>query len=94
MANTYARQMLSYETAAKMVAAAVAKAEELGCKQNVAVIDSGGNLKALASMDGALLLGIEGCQRKAFTALFGVGTKDLYGVIKDDLSLVVGLSHF
>lgn len=94
MAKTYARQMLSYETAAKMVAAAIAKAEELGCKQNVAVVDSGGNLKALASMDGALLLGIEGCQRKAFTALFGVGTQDLYGRIKDNLSLVVGLSHF
>ena len=42
MAKTYARQMLSYETAAKMVAAAVAKAGELGCKQNVAVVDSGG----------------------------------------------------
>ena len=94
MAKTYARQMLSYETAAKMVAAAVAKAGELGCKQNVAVIDSGGNLKALACMYGALLLGIEGCQRKAFTALFGVGTQDLYSAIKDNQSLVIGLSHF
>ena len=45
-------------------------------------------------MDGALLLGIEGCQRKAFTALFGVGTQDLYSAIKDNQSLVIGLSHF
>ena len=94
MAKTYAKNTISYESAAAMVAAAVAKAEELGCKQSVAVVDDGGNLKAFGRMDGAPLLGVEGCQRKAFTALFGVGTQDLYKAIKDDQSLVVGLSHF
>ena len=94
MAKTYAKQTISYESAAKMVIAAVAKAAELGCKQNVAVVDDGGNLKAFGRMDGAALLGVEGCQRKAFTALFGVGTQDLYNAIKEDQSLVVGLSHF
>ena len=94
MAKTYAKNTISYESAAKMVAAAIAKAEELGCKQNVAVVDDGGNLKAFGRMDGAPLLGVEGCQRKAFTSLFGVGTQDLYSAIKDDQSLVVGLSHF
>ncbi len=94
MGKTYARQTISYESAAKMVAAAVAKAAELGCKQNVAVVDDGGNLKAFGRMDGAVLLGVEGCQRKAFTALFGVGTQALYKAIKEDQSLVVGLSHF
>jgi uncharacterized protein GlcG (DUF336 family) len=58
------------------------------------VVDEGGNLKAFGRMDGAPLLGVEGCQRKAFTALFGVGTQDLYRAIQDDQSLVVGLSHF
>ena len=77
-----------------MVAAAIERAEQLGCKQNVAVVDEGGNLKAFGRMDGAILLGVEGCQRKAFTALFGMGTEDLYQMIKDDQSLVVGLSHF
>ena len=94
MAKTYAKSTISYESAAKMVAAAVAKAAQLGCKQNVAVVDDGGNLKAFGRMDGAALLGVEGCQRKAFTALFGVGTQDLYNAIKEDQSLVVGLSHF
>ena len=94
MAKTYVKNTISYESAATMVAAAVAKAEELGCKQNVAVVDDGGNLKAFGRMDGAPLLGVEGCQRKAFTALFGVGTQDLYKAIKDDQSLVIGLSHF
>lgn len=94
MAQTFSKRALSYEAAAKMVAAAIAKAEELRCKQNVAVVDEGGNLKAFGRMDGAPLLGVEGCQRKAFTALFGVGTQDLYRAIQDDQSLVIGLSHF
>ena len=94
MAKTYTKNTISYESAAIMVSAAIAKAEELGCKQNVAVVDDGGNLKAFGRMDGAPLLGVEGCQRKAFTSLFGVGTQALYSAIKDDQSLVVGLSHF
>ena len=94
MARTFSKRALSYEAATVMVAAAIERAEQLGCKQNVAVVDEGGNLKAFGRMDGAILLGVEGCQRKAFTALFGMGTEDLYQMIKDDQSLVVGLSHF
>lgn len=94
MATTFPKRALTWEAAQRMVAAAIAKAEELGCKQNVAVIDEGGNLKAFARMDGAPLLGVEGCQRKAFTSLFGIGTEDLYQHIKDDPSLLHGLSHF
>jgi uncharacterized protein GlcG (DUF336 family) len=77
-----------------MVEAAIARAKELNCKQNVAVVDDGGNLKAFGRMDGAPLLGTEGCQRKAFTALFGVGTKDFYNYIKGEQGLLIGLSHF
>ena len=58
------------------------------------VVDDGGNLKAFARMDGAPLLGIEGSQRKAYTALFGFGTADFYNAIKDNPALLVGLSHF
>lgn len=94
MAKTFDKRTISYESAVRMVEAAVAKAEKLGCKQNVAVVDEGGNLKAFGRMDGAPLLGVEGCQRKAFTALFGAGTKDLYDAIKNDQSLVIGISHF
>jgi uncharacterized protein GlcG (DUF336 family) len=94
MTNTNTKQTISYEAAAKMVAAAITKAEELGCKQNAAVVDDGGRLVAFGRMDGALILGIEGCQRKAFTSLFGMGTEDIYQHIKDDPSLVHGLSHF
>ena len=94
MPKSYTKQTISYAAAAAMVAAAIKKAEELGCKQNAAVVDDGGNLMAFGRMDGAPILGVEGCQRKAYTALFGVGTQDLYSAIKEDQSLVVGLSHF
>jgi uncharacterized protein GlcG (DUF336 family) len=94
MSNTITKQSINYEAATKMVAAAITKAVELGCRQNAAVVDIGGRLVAFGSMDGALILGIEGCQRKAFTSLFGVGTEDLYAALKDDPSLVHGLSHF
>ena len=94
MSNTVTKQTISYAAATKMVAAAIAKAESLGCKQNAAVVDDGGRLLAFGRMDGAPILGIEGCQRKAFTALFGIGTEAFYDWIKDDPSLVVGLSHF
>ena len=94
MEKTYAKKTLTYEMATRMVEAAIEHAKALGAKQNVAVVDDGGNLKAFGRMDGAPLLGSEGCQRKAYTALFGVGTVDFYNWVKDDPSLLVGLSHF
>lgn len=94
MADTITKQAISYAAANRMIAAAFDKAASLGCKQNAAVVDDGGRLVAFGRMDGAALLGIEGCQRKAFTALFGVGTEAFYDWIKDDPSLVTGLSHF
>ncbi len=92
--TTYTKKTITHALAARMVEAATARAKELGVKQNVAVVDDGGNLKAFARMDGAPLLGIEGSQRKAYTALFGFGTADFYNAIKDNPALLVGLSHF
>lgn len=94
MEKTYSKKTVTYELATNMVKAAIARAKELGVAQNVAVMDEGGNLKAFGRMDGAPLLGIEGCQRKAYTALFGVGTAEFFAAIKNDPSLVAGLPHF
>ena len=94
MATTRSKNTITYEAAATMVAAAVAKARELGCLQNAAVVDEGGNLVAFGRMDGAAILGTEGCQRKAFTALFGIGTQDLAERVKDNPGVLHGLSHF
>ena len=41
------KHSISSELAQKMVNPAVAKARELGVSENVAILDDGGNLKAL-----------------------------------------------
>jgi uncharacterized protein GlcG (DUF336 family) len=52
------------------VAAALKKAEQIGAKMNIAVVDAGANLKAFARMDGAWLGSIDIAIRKARTARF------------------------
>src|ERR1700680_205754 len=78
MANVVKKHSISYELAQKMVDAAVAKARELGVSENVAILDDGGNLKAFGRMDGAPIPTIEMAQNKAYTALFGVSTRDFF----------------
>ena len=82
---------ISSELAQKMVDQAVAKARELGVSENVAVLDDGGNLKAFGRMDGAPIPTTEMAQNKAYTALFGVPTDDLFNLIKSDPSLLAGM---
>jgi uncharacterized protein GlcG (DUF336 family) len=53
MPNVVKKLSISSELAQKMANAAVAKAEELGVAENVAILDDGGNLKAFTRMDGA-----------------------------------------
>lgn len=52
------------------IAAAKAKAAELNCLMNIAIVDSGTNLVAFAHMDDAWLGSIDIAQRKARTARF------------------------
>ena len=93
MANLISKNSVSYVDASKMVESALAKAAQLGCDQNVAVVDCGGNLLAFGRMDNAPILGIEGAQRKAHTSLLGVGTEAFYEAIKNHDGTVHGLSH-
>lgn len=58
------------EGAQRAVAAAIKKAEELGCKMNIAVVDAGANLKAFARMENAWLGSIDISIKKAKTARF------------------------
>jgi len=91
MANVVKKHSISSELAQKMVDAAVAKARELNVTENVAILDDGGNLKAFGRMDGAPILCIEIAQNKAYTALFGVSTQDLFSFIQSDPSLLAGM---
>lgn len=52
------------------VHAAIQKAEELGTKMDIAIVDAGANLKAFVRMDGAWLGSIDIAQKKARTARY------------------------
>lgn len=93
MVRLVTKHSVSYEDAARMVEAALDKAKELGCSQNIAVVDCGGNLLAFARMDDAPIMGIQGAQRKAHTSLLGIGTEAFYDAVKDHEGTVHGLSH-
>jgi len=63
---------ISLDEANKMVAGAIAKANEMNIKINVAVCDAGGRLLAFNRMDGAIWGGAYGAQGKAVaSAAFG-----------------------
>ena len=70
MAGPLAMKDVSTEQAVKVAMAAVAKAKDLNLKQNVAVVDAGGNLKAFVRMDGAWLGSIDIAIKKAKTARY------------------------
>jgi len=70
--------MLTLNDARRVIAAAEAKAEEMGQPVNIAVADGGGNLVAHVRMDGALFGSIDISINKAFTSCaFDIATKDL-----------------
>ena len=61
---------LSLEKARSAVSAALEKSKAIGVKMNIAVVDSGANLKVFARMDGAWLGSIDIAIKKARTARF------------------------
>jgi uncharacterized protein GlcG (DUF336 family) len=93
MADTFTKQSITSGMAQKMVAAVVAKAEELGIGQVVAVLDESGLLKAFCRMEGTPLVSIEASQNKAYTALLGMPSQEFFNSIKDDPALVAGVPH-
>ncbi len=68
MAQTAPSLRLTYDGAASILAAAVAKAADMGVAQCITVVDPGGHLLAMARMDGAFALSIDTALRKAQTA--------------------------
>jgi uncharacterized protein GlcG (DUF336 family) len=69
-------QDLSLAQAQVVLEAALAAADEQGTLMDIAVVDAGGNLKAFARMDGALLGSIDIAFAKAKTAaLFGMNSE-------------------
>ena len=91
MADSFAKASISTEAARRLIAAAEAKAAELGKPFVTAVVDDGGVLKALSRMDGAPVLSVQVAQDKAYTAVgFGLPTHGWHDFIKDDPPLAAG----
>jgi uncharacterized protein GlcG (DUF336 family) len=75
MADTAPFLKLTVDGAQKMVAAAAAKAAEIGQPQCITVVDTGGHMVAFLRMDGAFVQSIDSSMRKAMTsASYGTPT--------------------
>jgi uncharacterized protein GlcG (DUF336 family) len=70
--------MITLADARRIIAAAEAKAAEIGQPMNIAVVDAGGNLVAHVRMDKAWMGSIDISINKAWTArAFDISTKEL-----------------
>ena len=71
-------ESVSLEDAQRVIAAAQAKAEEIGSPRNIAVDDAGANSVSHIRMDNAWVGSVDISINKAFTArAFDIATKDL-----------------
>jgi uncharacterized protein GlcG (DUF336 family) len=91
-ATSISLRAISLEAATRATSVAVAHAETLGIRINVAVTDSSGVLMAFARMPGAFLHSIDIAIDKAYTsASFGIPTAAFMGILEHDKALLTGL---
>lgn len=84
---------VTLEQAQKAIAAAAKKAEQLGTSMDIAVVDSGANLKAFLRMDDAWVGSIDIAIRKAKTAcFFGMPTGQI-GKLSQPGGPLFGIEH-
>jgi uncharacterized protein GlcG (DUF336 family) len=89
--DTFEKSSITSDLAHRIIAAAEAKAHEMGHPFVIAVVDDSGVLKAFSRMDGAALLAVQVAQDKAYTAVgFGIPTDGWHDFIKDDPPLALG----
>lgn len=87
----YLRQTreLTHEGAMVVLQGAIAKAEEMGVPQCIAIVDTGGNLLAFVRMDGAKILSQISATQKAVTA---VSSRVPTGGVAQDVELKLALA--
>ncbi len=84
---------ISLAQARTVVDAALANSQQLGVKMNIAVVDTGTNMKAFARMDGAWLGSADISIRKARTArLFDMPTGEI-GKLSQPGGPLYGIEH-
>ena len=85
---------LTLEQADAWIRKACAKATQLGVKVSVCVVDAGGNVVALARMDGANILSPDIARGKAYTAVAFKGhSKEMAERMKDRPVAALGLTQ-
>ncbi len=83
--NTFLKSSITVEAAQRLIAAAEAKAHEMGRPMSIAVVDGDGTLKAF-------LLSVQIAQDKAYTAIsFSMATHEWFDFVKDDAPLLHGI---
>jgi uncharacterized protein GlcG (DUF336 family) len=93
-ALTFEKSSLTLEATQMIIAAGIAKAEELGVPAAIAVVDEGGATKAFARMDGAGLIATDVAMAKAYTAAAtGVPTATFHEFIKMDQAAELSMPH-
>ena len=84
---------ITLQQAQAAVGAALKKAEQIGVKMNIAVVNAGANLKAFARMDGAWLGSIDIAARKARTARFFDMNTGQIGQLSQPGGPLFGIEH-
>merc|ERR1712150_379780 len=90
---TTASGEVSRVAAEKVLAAAVAKSEQLGVKMNISVVDSGANLVGFLRMDGAWLGSVDIAIKKAKTATFFQMNTETIGSLSQPGGALYNIEH-
>jgi uncharacterized protein GlcG (DUF336 family) len=94
MADALDERTISLEGAQRVLAAALALAEQMKVQVSVAVAGRAGDLKAFARMDGASILSAETARRKVDTvAATGMSTQEFGSILKSELREEPELFH-
>merc|ERR1712241_1613265 len=90
---TTASGEVSRVSAEKVLAAAVAKSEQLGVKMNISVMDNGANLVGFLRMDGAWLGSVDIAMKKAKTAVFFQMNTEIIGTLSQPGGDLFNIEH-
>ncbi|MGE0699076.1 MAG: heme-binding protein [Hyphomicrobiaceae bacterium] len=92
---SFEKASINADTAQIAIAAAMAKAKQMGHRMSIAVADDAGILKAFLRMDGASELTLRIAQDKAYSsACFGAATHALWDMVKNDAPLLHGIVNY
>jgi uncharacterized protein GlcG (DUF336 family) len=92
--TTFKSDNITLESAQEAINAGVAAASEIGAPMALVVVDTAGNIKASARMDGASILAHDVAFKKAWTAaISGAPTAGVHQFVASDPAAVLSMPH-